>query len=305
MPIAEAFERDGEEAFRAREAEVVGELLERRRRRRDRARRRQRPLRAGSRGARPPHRRLAAGRRRRGLAADRGHRPAAGAQRRGRRGPARACGCRSTRSSPTRSCRRAIRGLVARALPSIRALAELPAGTQAALGRAAPRASTRSWSGRACWTPVCWPLEGTALLRHRHRRRAPSTPTRVEPLAGADRGRAGGGGEDDGRGGAGAARAGPRRDDPRGPRRRARRRRRRRPGRLLRPHLPARRPGRPGPDLAGRPGRLRLRRQDRRRPARGQELRRRLPPAGGGDRRHLDPRPASPPRSWRRASSRC
>ena len=29
MPIAEAFERDGEEAFRAREAEVVGELLER------------------------------------------------------------------------------------------------------------------------------------------------------------------------------------------------------------------------------------------------------------------------------------
>ena len=28
MPIAEAFERDGEEAFRAREAEVVGELLE-------------------------------------------------------------------------------------------------------------------------------------------------------------------------------------------------------------------------------------------------------------------------------------
>jgi shikimate kinase / 3-dehydroquinate synthase len=29
LPIAEAFERDGEEAFRAREAEVVGELLER------------------------------------------------------------------------------------------------------------------------------------------------------------------------------------------------------------------------------------------------------------------------------------
>ncbi|HEU4943583.1 MAG TPA: shikimate kinase, partial [Solirubrobacterales bacterium] len=29
MPVAEAFERDGEEAFRAREAEVVGELLER------------------------------------------------------------------------------------------------------------------------------------------------------------------------------------------------------------------------------------------------------------------------------------
>ena len=40
------------------------------------------------------------------------------------------------------------------------------------------------------------------------------------------------------------------------------------------------------PDHAGGPGRLRLRRQDRRRPARGQELRRRLPPAAGGDRRH-------------------
>ena len=40
------------------------------------------------------------------------------------------------------------------------------------------------------------------------------------------------------------------------------------------------------PDDARRPGRLRLRRQDRRRPARGQELRRRLPPAGRGARRH-------------------
>ena len=43
--------------------------------------------------------------------------------------------------------------------------------------------------------------------------------------------------------------------------------------------------GRAGADHARRPGRLRLRRQDRRRPARGQELRRRLPPAGGGARR--------------------
>ena len=46
------------------------------------------------------------------------------------------------------------------------------------------------------------------------------------------------------------------------------------------------RAGRPGADHARRPGRLRLRRQDRRRPARGQELRRRLPPARGGARRH-------------------
>ena len=51
-------------------------------------------------------------------------------------------------------------------------------------------------------------------------------------------------------------------------------------------------PGRPGADHARRPGRLRLRRQDRRRPARGQELRRRLPPAGGGARRHRDARDA-------------
>ena len=43
--------------------------------------------------------------------------------------------------------------------------------------------------------------------------------------------------------------------------------------------LPARDPGRAGPDHPRRPGRLRLRRQDRGRPAAGQELRRRLPPA--------------------------
>ena len=96
-----------------------------------------------------------------------------------------------------------------------------------------------------------------------------------------------------------------RRDDPRGPRRRARRRRRRRSRRLLRPPLPARRAGGPGADDPGRPGRLRLRRQDRRRPARGQELRRRLPPAGGGDRRHRDAGDAARRRSWPPASSRC
>ena len=68
MPVADAFARDGEQAFRAREADVVGALLGERRRRRDRARRRQRPLRAGARRARAPHRRLARGRRRGGLA---------------------------------------------------------------------------------------------------------------------------------------------------------------------------------------------------------------------------------------------
>ncbi len=63
-------------------------------------------------------------------------------------------------------------------------------------------------------------------------------------------------------------------------------------------------PVRRAADLARRPGRLRLRGQDRSRPARGQELRRRLPPAGGGARRHLDPRHACRPRSSPPASSR-
>ena len=46
-------------------------------------------------------------------------------------------------------------------------------------------------------------------------------------------------------------------------------------------------------DDAGRPGRLGLRRQDRRRPAGGQELRRRLPPARRGARRPVDARHAA------------
>ena len=76
------------------------------------------------------------------------------------------------------------------------------------------------------------------------------------------------------------ARAGGAGRAPRRPPRRRGRRRGGRPGRLLRRDLPARHPGRAGPDDARGPGRLGLRRQDRRRPARGQELRRRLPPAG-------------------------
>ena len=62
--------------------------------------------------------------------------------------------------------------------------------------------------------------------------------------------------------------------------RRDRRRRARRRGRLPRGDLPARRPVHPGPDDARRPDRLVDRRQDRGRPARGQEPRRRVPPAG-------------------------
>ena len=49
------------------------------------------------------------------------------------------------------------------------------------------------------------------------------------------------------------------------------------------------------PTTARRPGRLRLRRQDRGRPAGGEELRRRLPPAGRGDRRSRDPARRCPP----------
>ena len=96
-------------------------------------------------------------------------------------------------------------------------------------------------------------------------------------------------------------------DGPRRPPRRARRRRRRRPRRLLRGHLPARRPGRSGADDGGRTGRLGLWRQDRRRPARGEELRRRLPPAGGRHHRRRHARtlpPKSSPRATPRSSRR-
>ena len=100
-----------------------------------------------------------------------------------------------------------------------------------------------------------------------------------------DRDRAGGGAQDARRRRARLARARARGVTPRRPRRRPRRRRRRRPRGVLRGDLPARRAGRAGADDARRPGRLRLRRQDRGRPARGEELRRRLPPARSGARR--------------------
>ena len=87
------------------------------------------------------------------------------------------------------------------------------------------------------------------------------------------------GGQDAGQRRDPAARAGRGGDGPRRPRGRARRRRRGRRGGLLRGGLPARRRRRAGADDAGRPGRLRLRRQDRGGPPGGQELRRRLPPA--------------------------
>ena len=302
MPIAAAFERDGEEAFRAREAEVVGSLLEE-------ADGGAIALGGGS---------VLSERVREALArhvvvwlqvdaaeawrADRRHRPPARPQRRGRRPPA--------RGAPA-ALRRARRRGRADGRPRASSPAPCPRsrrspscrGGPGCSGRPAPPASTRPSSAAACSAAGWWPLASRRFCVT-DAAVAALYADRVEPLAAASRGRAGGGVEDDGRGRAGAARAGPRRDDPRGPRRRPRRRRRRRPRRLLRPPLPARRAGGPGSDHAGRPGRLRLRRQDRRRPARGQELRRRLPPAGGGARRHRDAGDAAARRSWRRASSR-
>ncbi len=307
-PIAEAFEqrrRGGLPRARGRgrrRAAGAG------RRRRDRARRRQRPLRAGARGARPPHRRLAArstpreawrriagsdrpaGDQRRGRRAAAGRAPAAlrGA---GRRGGADGRPRRRSRAP----CRRS------------RRWREMPAGTQAALGGERlrrvpgvrrPRACSESGlvaAGRAARFCV------TDTRRRAALRRAPRAAGRprveVEPGEAAKTmaaGRATSLRELAARG-----------DDPRRPRGRPRRRGRRRPRRLLRPPLPARRPGGAGADHARRPGRLRLRRQDRGRPARGQELRRRLPPAGGGDRRHRDAGDAAARRSSPPASSRC
>ena len=104
-PIAEAFEEDGEEAFRAREAEVVGALLEEA----DGG-----AIALGGGSVLSERVREALGRHivvwlqvdaARGLAADRPQRPAAGQQRRGRRAPARGAPAASTRRSPTRSCR--------------------------------------------------------------------------------------------------------------------------------------------------------------------------------------------------------
>ncbi len=288
-PIRPAFEEDGEDAFRAREAEVVGSLLEE-------ADGGAIALGGGSvlservrEALCSPHRRLAAGRRARGLAADRPQRPAAWPATPRTSSACWRSGCPSTSRSPTRSCRRGIAAWSSRAMPSLIALTELPAGNEDALGEQRlgrvpglrrARSARRRLPGRCPERRFC--VTDAAV--------GPLYAERLEPLAGRVEVAAGRDGEDDGRGRAGAARAGSRRDDARGPRGRPRRRCRRRPGRLLRPPLPARRPGRAGADHAGRPGRLGLRRQDRGRPARGQELRRRLPPAGRRPRRHGDAR---------------
>ena len=129
-PIARPSRSDGEEAFRAREAEVVGELLENA---------------DGGAIALGGGSVLSDGCARRSPAtpsswlqidaaeawrADRGHRAAAGDQRRPTSSGCWRSGCRSTRSWPTRWCRWPTSAIVARALPAIQALAEMPAGTR-------------------------------------------------------------------------------------------------------------------------------------------------------------------------------
>ena len=200
MPIAEAFERHGEEAFRA--ARGGG-------RRRAAARRRtaaRSPSAAAacspSGFARPLGRHIvvwlqvdADG----GLAADRGQRPAAGAQRRGRGRRCSTCACRCTRSWPTRCVPQGDRR-------SDRAGAAVDPGAdraavrdEAALGGERLGRVPGLRRRAACSGTDWWPLRGPALLRHRHgRRRALRGSDRA--AGGAGRGRARRGGEDDGRG---------------------------------------------------------------------------------------------------------
>ena len=130
-----------------------------------------------------------------------------------------------------------------------------------------------------------------AVPRHRRRRRqAVRRPSRAAQREGGDHARRAVEDRRARRDRVDRARAG--RDDAPGRGRRARGRRGRGPRRVLRRHLPARRSLRAGADDARGPGRLRLRGQDRGRPRRGQELRRRVPPALGRDHRHRDARNA-------------
>ena len=129
-PIESFFDREGEAAFRAREEEVVCELLGPRRRPGGRARRRRGPVRAGARRARAPHRRAPRDRPRRtpgGAPRARGGRSPATRALRGALARPRA---RSTSRSPTRSMPPADRDALRRALPFVRALADAPPGTR-------------------------------------------------------------------------------------------------------------------------------------------------------------------------------
>ena len=189
MPIAEAFERDGEEAFRAREAEVVGELLER-------ADGGAIALGGGSvlservREALGRHTgRLAADRRRGGLAADRGQRATAGAQRRGRGPPA------GRASAPLRRAgrrdRAAGRSGIGRPGAAVDSGADRPAGgDEAALGASASGeypvlvgpgllgAGRWPLEGRRFCVTDTWSVGGTSTGWRRWRRRSKSSRAR-------------------------------------------------------------------------------------------------------------------------------
>ena len=278
-PIESFFDREGEAAFRAREEEVVCELLGARRRAGDRARRRRGPVGAGARGARPPHGRAPRDRPRGRLAAR--VRARAGRWRATRAASRRsgATGARSTSRWPTRD--RAA-GRPRRAAPR--------AAVRARAGRGAARDAAglgRGGVGRLPGLPRARADRGRASSRRWRGRRFVVTDenvARLQRVEGDERivvdGRRGA--QDDPRRRARAALARAGRRGARRPGRGGRRRRGGRPGRLLRGRLPARDAPRAGADDAGGAGRLGLRRQDRRRPARGQELRRRLPPALGG-----------------------
>ena len=239
------------------------------------ARRRRGRVGAGARGARPPHGGPARRRLRDRLATGR-RPPAARARPRALRGaPRRAAAAvrRDRRRRPERLLprRRAARGAGdhGAAAGDADAVGAQRVGRLPGLRR--PR---RAGRGAAA-------ARRAAVRRDRRDRRG-AVRRRGRRRGGDDRDPARGGGQDVGAGGPRPACARDGGDGARRPRGGARRRRRRRRCRLLRGDLPARRAGRPAPDDAGGPGRLRLRRQDRRRPARGQELRRRVPPAVGG-----------------------
>ena len=279
-PIESFFDREGEAAFREREEEVVLELLAARRRRGGRARRRRRAVRAGARGARPPHGRAPRGRARGRLAARLGQRAARW------RATRRASSSSSATAAPLYESvadavlppadRDALRARAARAAGARRGAA----GHAAGLGRRRvgrlpglprPRADRvgllpAARRARASWSPTRTSRASSAVRGRRADRgdaRRGAQDARTAPSTCCARWRSGGAERGDLVVAVGGGVVG-------------------RPGRLLRGGLPARHAPRAGADHAGGAGRLRLRRQDRRRPAGGQELRGRLPPAVGG-----------------------
>ena len=276
--IESFFEREGEAAFREREEDVVLRLLERG----DggvvalgggRARFRARPHGAGR-----PHGRTPRGRARRGLAAGIGQGPPARARPRplrpASRRPRRAVRLDRPRRPAPRRARQRAQGTRGADDPEDRARRR-PRFDPHGLGRGGVGQLPRIRRFRPRRLRFLLPRRGAAVRRDRRERRRPS-PGGGRPH---DRDRGGRGAEDH-RGGRGRPpRSCPCRRGARRHRRGGRRRRGRRSRGFLRGRLPARDAPRPGADHARRPGRLGIRREDRGRPARGEELRRGVPPA--------------------------